>query len=54
VPSTLDTALNRKSIPDANPENWVKPSELAETLEFLFSDKAKALRETVLKVYNNA
>ncbi len=54
VPSTLDTALNRKSIPDANPENWVKPSEVAETLEFLISDKAKALRETVLKVYNNA
>jgi NAD(P)-dependent dehydrogenase (short-subunit alcohol dehydrogenase family) len=54
VTSTLDTALNRKSIPDANPENWVKPTEVAETLEFLISDKAKALRETVLKVYNNA
>jgi NAD(P)-dependent dehydrogenase (short-subunit alcohol dehydrogenase family) len=54
VPSTLDTALNRKSIPDANPDNWVKPSEVAETLEFLISDKAKALRETVLKIYNNA
>jgi NAD(P)-dependent dehydrogenase (short-subunit alcohol dehydrogenase family) len=54
VPSTLDTALNRKSMPDADPENWVKPSEIAETLEFLISDKAWALRETVLKVYNNA
>ncbi|HTB25609.1 MAG TPA: SDR family NAD(P)-dependent oxidoreductase [Puia sp.] len=54
VPSTLDTALNRKSIPGANPENWVKPSEVAETLEFLISDKAKTLRETVLKIYNNA
>ena len=54
VPSTLDTALNRKSMPDANPENWVKPSEVAEILEFLISDKSKALRETVLKVYNNA
>ena len=54
VPSTLDTALNRKSMPDANPENWVKPSEIAETLEFLVSDKSRALRETVLKIYNNA
>jgi NAD(P)-dependent dehydrogenase (short-subunit alcohol dehydrogenase family) len=54
VPSTLDTALNRKSIPDANPENWVKTSEVAETLEYLISDKARALRETVLKIYNNA
>jgi NAD(P)-dependent dehydrogenase (short-subunit alcohol dehydrogenase family) len=54
VPSTLDTALNRKSMPDVNPDNWVKPSEIAETLEFLISDKARSLRETVLKIYNNA
>ena len=54
VPSTLDTALNRKSMPDVNPENWVKPSEIAETLEFLISDKSNSLRETVLKMYNNA
>jgi NAD(P)-dependent dehydrogenase (short-subunit alcohol dehydrogenase family) len=54
VPSTLDTALNRKSIPDANPDNWVKPSEVAETLEYLVSDKSRSLRETVLKMYNNA
>ena len=54
VPSTLDTPLNRKSMPDANPDNWVKPSEVAETLEFLVSDKGRALKETVLKIYNNA
>jgi len=54
VPSTLDTPLNRKSMPDANPENWVKTTDVAETLEFLVSDKSKALKETVLKMYNNA
>jgi NAD(P)-dependent dehydrogenase (short-subunit alcohol dehydrogenase family) len=54
VPSTLDTPLNRQSMPDANPENWVKPSEVAETLEFLVSEKSAALRETVLKLYKNA
>lgn len=54
VPSTLDTPLNRKSMPDSNPDEWVKPSEIAEILEFLVSDKSKALKETVLKVYNNA
>lgn len=54
VPSTLDTALNRKSMPDADPENWVKPEQLAEILEFIVSEKGNALRETVLKVYNNA
>jgi NAD(P)-dependent dehydrogenase (short-subunit alcohol dehydrogenase family) len=54
VPSTLDTPLNRKSMPDSNPENWVKTTDVAETLEFLVSDKSKALKETVLKMYNNA
>ena len=54
VPSTLDTAINRKSMPDADPANWVKPEALAEILEFVCSDKSSALRETVLKVYNNA
>lgn len=54
APSTLDTALNRKSMPAANPDNWVKPEALAEILEFVISEKSSALRETVLKVYNNA
>jgi NAD(P)-dependent dehydrogenase (short-subunit alcohol dehydrogenase family) len=54
VPSTLDTPLNRKSMPDVNPDIWVKPRDIAETLEFLVSDKSSALRETVLKIYNNA
>ena len=49
VPSTIDTPPNRKDMPDA-----VKAEDLAEILEFVCSDKATALRETVLKVYNNA
>ncbi|MCW3088808.1 MAG: family NAD(P)-dependent oxidoreductase [Sediminibacterium sp.] len=54
VPSTLDTPLNRKSMPDVNPANWVTPDALAEILAFIVSDTAGALRENVLKVYNNA
>lgn len=54
VPSTLDTPLNRSSMPNVNPDNWVKTSDVAETLEFLVSDKSKAWKETVLKIYNNA
>jgi NAD(P)-dependent dehydrogenase (short-subunit alcohol dehydrogenase family) len=53
VPSTLDTPLNRKNMPDVNPGKWVKPEALAEILEFLCSESSSALRETVLKVYNN-
>ncbi len=54
APSTLDTPLNRKSMPDTNPDSWVKPSALADILEFVVSDASSVLRETVLKVYNNA
>jgi len=54
APSTLDTPPNRKSMPDVDPDIWVKPSALAEILEFVVNDKSSVLRETVLKVYNNA
>ena len=54
APSTLDTELNRQQMPTADPEKWVKPEVLAGILEFIVSDKAHPLRETVLKVYNNA
>jgi len=54
VPSTIDTELNRKSMPDADPANWVKPEQLADVMELLLSEKGDALREPVLKVYNNA
>jgi NAD(P)-dependent dehydrogenase (short-subunit alcohol dehydrogenase family) len=54
APSTLDTELNRKSMPEANPDNWVKPVQVAEIMEFICSDKGLPLRENVFKVYNNA
>lgn len=54
VPSTLDTPLNRKDMPDADPGNWVKPEQLAGILEFVCSERSTTLRENVLKVYNNA
>jgi hypothetical protein len=54
VPSTLDTALNRKNMPDANPQNWVKPEQVADILEFICSDKGSPLRESLYKVYNDA
>lgn len=54
VPSTIDTPQNRESMPDANPDNWVKPEAIAEVIYFYSSDKADALREPVIKVYNKA
>lgn len=54
VPSTIDTAPNRESMPDADFDAWVKPEQIAEVLEFICSKKGEVLREPVYKVYNNA
>jgi NAD(P)-dependent dehydrogenase (short-subunit alcohol dehydrogenase family) len=58
VPSTIDTAINRQSMPDADPAAWVKPEQVAEQvaslLEFICSEKGDALRDPVYKIYNNA
>jgi NAD(P)-dependent dehydrogenase (short-subunit alcohol dehydrogenase family) len=54
VPSTIDTAINRKSMPNVNPENWVKPEQIADVLEFICSEKGIPVREPLYKVYNNS
>jgi NAD(P)-dependent dehydrogenase (short-subunit alcohol dehydrogenase family) len=54
APSTIDTAANRKSMPDADFSSWVKAEEIAGLLEFICSEEGNALREPVYKIYNNA
>lgn len=54
VPSTIDTPENRKSMPDKNPDDWVKPLQIAELMEMIVSDAGAPMRETVLKVYANS
>jgi NAD(P)-dependent dehydrogenase (short-subunit alcohol dehydrogenase family) len=54
IPSTIDTPTNRKSMPDADPSNWVKPEDIAELIDFVVFGPGKMLRESVLKVYNKA
>ena len=54
VPSTIDTLQNRKSMPNANPDNWVKPETIADTIHFYCTETAAALREPIIKLYNNA
>lgn len=54
VPSTIDTPQNRKAMPDAHFDNWVKPEAIAEAIYFYCTDKAAVLREPIIKVYNNA
>jgi NAD(P)-dependent dehydrogenase (short-subunit alcohol dehydrogenase family) len=54
VPSTIDTAINRESMPDAIFDNWVKPEQIADVLAFICSEKGSVVREPVYKLYNNA
>ena len=54
VPSTIDTPPNRKSLPDSNFDNWVKPEAIADIIYWHCTNEASALREPVLKIYNNA
>ncbi|MFC5411062.1 SDR family NAD(P)-dependent oxidoreductase [Larkinella bovis] len=54
VPSVIDTPTNRKAMPDADPASWVKPEEIAELIDFVTFGSGKMLRESILKVYNNA
>jgi NAD(P)-dependent dehydrogenase (short-subunit alcohol dehydrogenase family) len=54
VPSTIDTPQNRHSMPEVDFNKWVKPEQIADVIFFYSGDAALALREPVIKVYNNA
>lgn len=54
VPSTIDTPQNRKAMPDATFDNWVKADAIADAIYFYCTEAATVLREPVIKVYNNA
>jgi NAD(P)-dependent dehydrogenase (short-subunit alcohol dehydrogenase family) len=54
VPGTIDTPQNRKAMPDADFDNWVKPETIADAIYFYCTDVAAVLREPVIKIYNNA
>ena len=43
LPSIIDTAPNRKDMPDADFSRWVKPGEIADLIVFLLSDRARAI-----------
>ena len=54
VPSTIDTPQNRIAMPDADYNAWVRAEDIANTIYYHCTDEAAPLRETVIKVYNNA
>ena len=54
VPSIIDTPPNREAMPDSNFKDWVTPEAIAQNIGHLLSDSASSLRNTILKLYNNA
>jgi NAD(P)-dependent dehydrogenase (short-subunit alcohol dehydrogenase family) len=50
LPSTIDTAANRASMPKADFTKWVTAQELAEVMLFLASDAASAVTGALLPV----
>ena len=54
APSIIDTPQNRKSMPNVDPAKWVRAEDIANAIYFYCTEQALALREPVLKVYNNA
>lgn len=54
VPSTLDTVQNRQAMPDKDPGQWVSPAAIADMIYFYCTPQAAAIREPVIKMYNNA
>jgi NAD(P)-dependent dehydrogenase (short-subunit alcohol dehydrogenase family) len=54
IPSIIDTPTNRKAMPKANFSRWVTPEEIAEAMISLCSEKSKAWRQPVLKMYGSS
>ncbi|GAB2503746.1 SDR family oxidoreductase [Arenimonas alkanexedens] len=50
LPSILDTAPNRADMPDADFSRWVQPSQLADAIVFLLSERASAITGALIPV----
>jgi NAD(P)-dependent dehydrogenase (short-subunit alcohol dehydrogenase family) len=50
LPSTIDTAANRASMPKADFSKWVRPEELANVILFLASNAASAVTGALIPV----
>jgi NAD(P)-dependent dehydrogenase (short-subunit alcohol dehydrogenase family) len=50
LPSIIDTAANRKDMPDADFSKWVTPDDLAAVMLFLASAEARAVTGALIPV----
>jgi NAD(P)-dependent dehydrogenase (short-subunit alcohol dehydrogenase family) len=54
LPSTIDTAANRKAMPRADFTKWVKPEAIAEVIVWLASSQAAEVNGALVPVYGRA
>lgn len=54
LPSVIDTAANRASMPDGKFGDWVKPEAIADVLVFLASENAAATSGALVPIYGRA
>lgn len=54
VPSIIDTAANRKAMPDADFSKWPKPEEIARVILFLCSEEARVIHGAAIPVYGKS
>jgi NAD(P)-dependent dehydrogenase (short-subunit alcohol dehydrogenase family) len=50
MPGTMDTAANRKSMPNADFSKWVKTEDVARVIHFLLSDSSRGVRSVTVPV----
>lgn len=50
LPSTIDTPANRAAMPDADFSRWTRPEQIADTIVWLASDAASAVRGALVPV----
>jgi|SRR5579863_1991180 NAD(P)-dependent dehydrogenase (short-subunit alcohol dehydrogenase family) len=54
LPSIIDTAANRKAIPNADFSKWPKPEEIARVILFLCSEEARVIQGAAIPVYGKS
>ena len=54
VPSIIDTPQNREAMPTSDFSEWVQPAQIADALFYYSTSQAAAIREPVIKIYNDS
>jgi len=54
LPSIIDTAANRRDMPNADFATWPKPEEIARVILFLCSGEAKVIHGAAIPVYGDS